>query len=79
VPFLRLLGIVAGGWQMARAALIAQNRIAEGDEDPFYAAKIKTARFFADHVLAQAPGLAVTVAQGASSVMSLSEDQFLAA
>jgi hypothetical protein len=31
VPFLTLLGIVAGGWQMARAALIAQAKIDAGD------------------------------------------------
>ncbi|MDA0189657.1 MAG: acyl-CoA dehydrogenase, partial [Proteobacteria bacterium] len=31
VPFLRLFGTVAGGWQMARAALVAQARIAAGD------------------------------------------------
>ncbi len=28
VPFLRLFGVVAGGWQMARAALVAQARVA---------------------------------------------------
>jgi hypothetical protein len=32
VPFLKLLGIVAGGWQMARAALIAQAKIDAGDK-----------------------------------------------
>ncbi|NTV10436.1 MAG: acyl-CoA dehydrogenase, partial [Zoogloea sp.] len=30
VPFLKLLGIVAGGWQMARAALVSARRLAEG-------------------------------------------------
>jgi hypothetical protein len=76
VPFLRLLGIVAGGWQMARAALIAQAKIAEGDEDPFYAAKIATARFYADHLLTQAPGLADTVVHGGASAMALEEEGF---
>ena len=33
IPFLWLFGIVAGGWQMARAALIAQARIDGGDAD----------------------------------------------
>jgi hypothetical protein len=80
VPFLKLMGIVAGGWQLARAALIAEAKISkqEGDQS-FYAAKISTARFFADHVLSQAPGLSATVAQGAASVMALSDEQFLAA
>jgi 3-(methylsulfanyl)propanoyl-CoA dehydrogenase len=30
VPFLELLGIVAGGWQMARAALVAHRHLAAG-------------------------------------------------
>ncbi len=74
------MGIVAGGWQLGRAALISESKInkKEGDQS-FYAAKITTARFFADHVLSQAPGLAATVVQGAGSVMALSDEQFLAA
>ncbi|MBS3916092.1 MAG: acyl-CoA dehydrogenase, partial [Sulfuritalea sp.] len=36
VPFLRLMGIVSGGWQLARAALVAQAKIAAGDKDPYY-------------------------------------------
>jgi hypothetical protein len=80
VPFLKLMGIVAGGWQLARSALISENKLLDKTNDQsFYSAKIATARFFADHVLSQAPGLSATVAQGASSVMSLSEEQFLAA
>jgi hypothetical protein len=80
VPFLKLMGIVAGGWQLGRAALIAEKKIAakEGDQ-AFYAAKISTARFFGDHVLSQASGLSATVAHGSSSVMALSDEQFLAA
>jgi hypothetical protein len=77
VPFLKLMGIVAGGWQMARAALVAQRRLAEpGGDRAFYEAKIKTARFYADHVLAQAPALRNTVVQGAAGVMALAEEQF---
>jgi len=77
VPFLKLMGVVCGGWQMARAALIAQKKLAakEGDAS-FYQAKIATARFYADHVLAQAPGLRNTVVRGAAGVMALSEEQF---
>jgi hypothetical protein len=44
VPFLTLLGIVAGGWQMARAALIAQAKIDGGDNDPFYARRKSSPR-----------------------------------
>ena len=77
VPFLKLMGIVAGGWQMARAALAA-DKLKGGDQE-FLNAKKATARFYADHVLSQAPGLRNTVVNGAAGVMALSEDQFLAA
>jgi butyryl-CoA dehydrogenase len=78
VPFLKLMGIVAGGWQMARAALAAEKKLSSGDRD-FLAAKIATARFYGDHVLVQAPALRDTVVKGGADVMALSEDQFLAA
>jgi alkylation response protein AidB-like acyl-CoA dehydrogenase len=78
VPFLKLMGITAGGWQMARAALAAERGLAAGDK-PFLEAKIATARFFADHVLSQAGGLRDAVVKGAPGVMALSEEQFLAA
>ncbi|MGA9852012.1 MAG: acyl-CoA dehydrogenase [Gammaproteobacteria bacterium] len=77
VPFLMLLGTVAGGWQMARAALIAQKRLAEGAGDAsFYKAKIGTARFYADHELTRAPAIKESIVAGAAGVLALSEDQF---
>ncbi|MBI4742054.1 MAG: acyl-CoA dehydrogenase C-terminal domain-containing protein [Betaproteobacteria bacterium] len=76
VPFLRLLGIVAGGWQMARAALVAQAKIDAGDSDPFYGAKIVTTRYYADHLLSQAEGLASSVTDGAAGVVALAEEMF---
>jgi 3-(methylthio)propanoyl-CoA dehydrogenase len=76
-PFLHLLGIVCGGWQMARAALIAHNRLASGENDPaFYQAKIATARFYADHFLTQAAGFSDTAMHGAAGVMALAKEQF---
>ena len=74
VPFLKLLGIVAGGWMMARAALVARARIAEGETDPFYATKISTAVFYAAHVLVAAPGLAQVVIAGGASGLAIPED-----
>jgi len=80
VPFLRLMGIVAGGWQMARAALAAEAKLAarEGDQ-AFYAAKISTARFYADQLLSQAPGLTAVVKSGGAGALSIDDQQFLAA
>ena len=77
VPFLMLMGTVCGGWQMARAALIAQKQLDGGTQDKlFYEAKIKTARFYADHILSKAPGLGESVMRGAAGVMALAEEQF---
>ena len=76
VPYLKLWGIVAGGHQMARAAQISEQKIAGGDSDPFYKAKITTARFYADHVLSQSLFLKHQITEGAGDVMTLSEDEF---
>ncbi|WP_426177843.1 acyl-CoA dehydrogenase [Massilia sp. TWR1-2-2] len=77
VPYLRLAGIVLGGWQMARAALVAQQKLDAGQGDAsFYKAKIATARFFADHILSQAPGLRASIVDGSAGVLALAEDQF---
>jgi acyl-CoA dehydrogenase len=76
VPFLELFGVVAGGWQSARAALAAHRRLAEGaGEAGFYRAKVATARFYADHVLTRAPGLARTVVVGADGALAIEDDQ----
>jgi alkylation response protein AidB-like acyl-CoA dehydrogenase len=81
VPFLRLMGIVAGGWQMARAALVSRKKLSnkEPQDKSFLEAKIATAQFYSDHLLVQAPGLRDTVVKGSAGVMALGEDQFLAA
>jgi butyryl-CoA dehydrogenase len=78
VPFLKLVGIVAGGWQMARAALAAERALPSGDKG-FLQAKIATARFYGDQVLVQASALRDTVVKGAAGVLAVPEEQFLAA
>ena len=68
VPYLKLMGIVAGGWLMARAARTAAKRLEKGDDSPFYLEKMVSARFYADHILVQAPALAATVTRGWTAV-----------
>jgi alkylation response protein AidB-like acyl-CoA dehydrogenase len=74
VPLLKLFGIVAGGWQLLRSALISHQRLAapkgSGADAGFHEAKILTARFYADHVLSQAAGLSHSVAHGAASALA---------
>lgn len=77
VPYLKLAGLVLGGWQMARAALIAEQKLQADDGDAsFYKAKIATARFFADHLLSAAHGLRSSIVDGSAGVLAMSEDQF---
>ncbi len=77
VPYLRLWGTVAGGWQMARAAQIAAAKIAANDSDAeFYRAKLATAGFYASHVLSQFESFKRQIMDGSGDVMALTEAQF---
>jgi 3-(methylthio)propanoyl-CoA dehydrogenase len=76
VPYLKLWGVVAGGWQMARAAKIAADKIAAGDKDPFYPAKITTSKFYASHVLTQGAWYKRQIIDGSGDVMTLPEEAF---
>jgi len=76
VPFLKFFGIVAGGWQLFRGAKIAAEKIAAGDADPFYAAKLQTATFYAHHVLAQHAYLQKQIVEGSADVMAGSDEMF---
>jgi alkylation response protein AidB-like acyl-CoA dehydrogenase len=63
VPYLNLFGTVTGGWLMAR---VAQRAIEIGH--PLAAAKRATARFYAEHILATAPGFLPAIKGGATVV-----------
>jgi len=76
VPYLKLWGVVAGGWQMARAALIAKTHLDGDTEDvDFYRAKLGTARFFAEHILPLAQSYKQAIVNGSASVLALEEAQ----
>ncbi len=76
--FLKLFGIVAGGWEMARAALAARQQLSAGanGDARYLEAKLITVRHYADHVLSQAPALLDAIVAGGDTVMALAEDQF---
>jgi acyl-CoA dehydrogenase len=70
VPFLKLCGVVIGGWLMARSADIAARKLASGASDAeFMRAKLTTARFYAGQVLPRALMLENIVSQGADAVV----------
>jgi len=68
-PYLRLFGLVAGASYLAEEALAAHAAAASGDLDPAHAARIATARFFAENLLPAAGGLERAVVSGAQSVL----------
>ena len=77
VPYLKMAGIVFGGWQMARAALVAADKLKAGGGDAsFFQAKIGTARYFADHLLPQAVAARTAIVEGSAGVLALAEAQF---
>jgi len=77
VPYLRLWGVVAGGWQLARGARAAEKRLTEGSGDAdFLRGKIATARFYADCLLPQASALSQAITRGSEAVLALADAQF---
>ncbi|MCY1372099.1 hypothetical protein D9M69_592810 [compost metagenome] len=77
VPFLELLGLVAGAWQLASSALVAQRQLTAGTgERAFYLAKLQTARFYSDYLLPHSSALAHGVIHGGESALEIQDDQF---
>jgi len=62
---------------LARSAQVAARQLAAKEGDAaFLRGKVLTARFFADHVMAQAPALASAIMEGSESVLAV-EDALL--
>lgn len=76
VKYLMLAGNLVAGWQMGRALLAAEKRLAAGEDAEFMRAKIATARFYADHILTQAPGLRDAVVEGAAPINDMALEAF---
>jgi len=62
-PYLKLAGVVVGGWILGRQALAAA-----GSDDPWMIAKGALARLYASQILSLAPGLADAIADGADDL-----------
>ena len=76
VPYLMLAGNLVAGWQLARALLVAETLSASGEDKAFMDAKVTTARFYAEHILARAPGIRDSIVEGADSVTALALEAF---
>jgi len=62
-PYLEQVGIVSGGWLMAKSAVGAKRAPAEFDAE-FLSEKVTTARFYGEHLLPKANGLVSTIKAG---------------
>ncbi|WP_140625884.1 acyl-CoA dehydrogenase [Methylibium rhizosphaerae] len=76
VPYLLLAGNLMAGWQMARALLVAEDKLAAGEDRAFMQAKVITARFYAEHILSRVPGQRDAIVDGAQSVTALALEAF---
>ncbi|MBL8360563.1 MAG: acyl-CoA dehydrogenase [Rubrivivax sp.] len=76
VPYLMLAGTTVAGWQMARALMAAEDRLAAGTDAEFMAAKIATARFYGDHLLVKTTAWRDSIVDGADAVTALPLESF---
>jgi alkylation response protein AidB-like acyl-CoA dehydrogenase len=72
-PFLRLAGLVVGGWMLTRGAMAAAALQGSGHpvfDDEFLDQKLVTARFYATQLLPQAAGLVDAVTAGPADLVA---------
>ena len=70
-PYQEMLGTLAGGYYLARQALVA---LPMADEDPWMAAKVATARFYAVNLLPKVQGLLPAVTSGSDLLFAVDDD-----
>ncbi|MCS5688479.1 MAG: acyl-CoA dehydrogenase [Actinomycetota bacterium] len=75
-PFLRLAGVVVGGYYLARSAQIAQQLLDAGEGDPdFLNDKITTSMFYGEQILPTAAGLVTTITRGADLFFAIPNER----
>ncbi|HXU52278.1 MAG TPA: acyl-CoA dehydrogenase [Casimicrobiaceae bacterium] len=77
VPYLELWGHLCGGWQMGRAALVAEAKLTAGDGDPdFWRVKLLTSGYYAEAMLPRVEALAEEAMHGGENALALAAAQF---
>ena len=74
VPYLRIVGHLVFAWLFARMAKIALTKLASGD--PFYTAKLATARFYYARLLPETAMLILQARSGAANLLDLDAESF---
>jgi hypothetical protein len=76
VDYLRVVGHLVFGYFFARSAKLALDKQAAGDTDPFYTAKLHTARFYFAKLLPETAGLIRTARSGVAPLLAMDEALF---
>ena len=69
VDYLRVIGHLVLGYFWARMAQASLKAIAAGSQDPFYASKLQTARFYFARLFPETATLLVRLRAGSASLM----------
>jgi alkylation response protein AidB-like acyl-CoA dehydrogenase len=70
-PYLEMIGTLCGGYYLAKQAIAA---LPEAESDPWMAAKVTTATFYATNLLPRVHGLADAAAGGDELLFSIGDD-----
>jgi len=73
-PYHRAFSETVGGWLLARLALAAKAEIAAGASDPYFKAKLLSARFYAEQVLSAVPGRCASALASAADIQAADSD-----
>ena len=69
VDYLRVAGHLVFGYFWARMAQVALQKMAQGSSDPFYKAKLQTARFYFQRLFPETASLMITARSGSEVLM----------
>jgi alkylation response protein AidB-like acyl-CoA dehydrogenase len=77
VDYLMYSGYVVVGYFWLQMAVVAQQKLDDGTDDPeFYKAKLHTAKFYFDRLLTRTRSLVSAMGSGADNLMDMQEEQF---
>jgi acyl-CoA dehydrogenase len=74
--FLMLLGVLCGGWHMARAALVAARGSSPAADGGFLRRKLATAKFYAEQIMPRIQAYALAISAGGGSLAGFGDDDF---
>jgi hypothetical protein len=76
MDYLQLFGLTALAYMWVRMSKTALDKMAGGADDPFYADKLVTARYYMERVLPESASHLAKLKTGAGSMMALAADRF---